>query len=238
VKTLDDLTRLRNEYENRKQRFVSKDIYSWFNQAQLFALQQRQRAVLSSLKKYGFNDLSDLKILEMGSGCGGVLTEFLAFGATPGYLFGIDLLADRLVDAHQRLPASGLANANGQFLPFPAGAFDLVMQFTAISSVLDPVMRHQICLDMLRVLRPGGIILSYDFWLNPTNPQTHGIRPNEIRRLFPGCRFEFHRITLAPPLTRKLVKVSWALCLILEKLKIFNSHYLVIISSKDRHNDR
>jgi len=233
VKTLDDLTRLRREYENRKHRFAKKDIYSWFNQAQLFALQQRQRAVLSSLKRYGFNDLSGLKILEMGSGRGGVLTEFLGFGATPGYLFGIDLLADRLVDAHQRLPASGLANADGQFLPFPAATFDLVMQFTAISSVLDPVMRQNICLDMLRVLRPGGIILSYDFLLNPTNPQTHGIRRNEIRRLFPGCRFEFHRITLAPPLTRRLVKVSWSLCLILEKLKILNSHYLVVVSSKE-----
>jgi hypothetical protein len=36
-------------------------------------------------------------------------------------------------------------------------------------------------------------------WLNPTNPQTRGIRPAEIRRLFPDCKYHFERITLTPP---------------------------------------
>ena len=69
----------------------------------------------------------------------------------------------------------------------------------------------------------------YDFWLNPTNPQTRGIRPAEIRRLFPNCRYEFHKITLAPPIARRVVPISWMLALFLESLKIFNSHYLVAI---------
>ena len=73
------------------------------------------------------------------------------------------------------------------------------------------------------------MILSYDFWLNPTNPQTRGIRPAEIKQLFPNCHYEFHRITLAPPLARRLAPVSWGLCLFLESLKIFNTHYLVAI---------
>jgi hypothetical protein len=49
------------------------------------------------------------------------------------------------------------------------------------------------------------MILRYDFRLNPTNPQTRGIRPKEIKRLFPGCAFEFHKITLAPPLARRII---------------------------------
>jgi len=65
--------------------------------------------------------------------------------------------------------------------------------------------------------------------LNPTNPQARGIRPKEIKRLFPDCRYEFQRITLAPPITRKLASISWGLCLFLESLKIFNTHYLVAI---------
>jgi len=101
---------------------------------------------------------------------------------------------------------------------------------TAISSILDPGIRRNICADMLRVLRspdpasgkPGGMILWYDFWLNPINPQTRGIRPAEIKRLFPNCLYEFHRITLAPPIARKLAPISWGLCLFLESLKIFN----------------
>lgn len=226
-----DVARLRLVYQERKYRLTGAGLYSWFNPANLFLLQQRQRSLLRCLKRSGFNDISKPTILEVGCGHGGVLTEFLGFGASPSHLFGIDLLADRLADAHRRLPACGLANADGQSLPFPAATFDLVLQFTALSSVLDPLVRRNICLDMFRVLKPGGLILSYDFWLNPTNPQTRGMRPKEIRQLFPGCRFEFQRITLAPPITRKLVNISWTLCLILEKLKLLNTHYLVAISS-------
>jgi hypothetical protein len=171
-----------------------------------------------------------------------VLTEYLGFGASPENLHGVYLLLDRLLHAHHNLPGSGFANADGQSLPYPSKTFYLVLQSTAISSILDPGIRRNICADMLRVLRspdpasgkPGGMILWYDFWLNPTNPQTRGtscfsIRPAEIKRLFPGCSFEFHKITLAPPLALRIVPVSWGLAYVLERLTIFNSHYLVAI---------
>ena len=229
MKRLDDITRLRGEYEDRKRRFAGSDVYSWFNPANLFALHQRQRAVLAALKKCGFTDLPSLSILEMGCGGGGVLTEYLEFGALPEKLYGVDLLFDRLRQAHTILPVSGFANADGQALPFSARTFDLVLQSTAISSILDLELRRTICADMRRVLKSNGLILWYDFWINPTNPQTHGIDPSEVRRLFPGCKFEFHKITLAPPLARRIVPVSWTLALILEKISLFNSHYLVTI---------
>ena len=90
-------------------------------------------------------------------------------------------------------------------------------------------MKTNLAREMLRVLRPRGLILWYDFWLNPTNPQTRGIRPAEIRQLFPGCRYRFRRITLAPPLARRILPLSWTLAMVLEKAKLFNTHYLVII---------
>jgi len=51
----------------------------------------------------------------------------------------------------------------------------------------------------------------------------------EIKRLFPGCRYEFHKITLAPPIARRVVPISWIAALFLENLKIFNTHYLAVI---------
>ncbi len=226
---MDDITRLRREYEDRKQRFAGSDLYSWFNPSNLFAIHGRQRAILSALRKNGKTNLADLSILEMGCGGGGVLTEYLGFGALPENLYGIDLLFDRVVHAHHVLPVSGLINADGQALPFREHAFDLVLQSTAISSILDSDLRKNICRDMLRVIKPSGLILSYDFWLNPTNPQTRGIRPAEIKHLFPNCTYQFSRITLAPPIARRLAPVSWGFCLFLESLKIFNTHYLVAI---------
>ena len=232
MKSVDDIARLRKEYEDRKRRFAGSDVYSWFNQANLFAVHQRQRIILTTLKKNGFNDNPGLSLLEMGCGGGGVLIEYLGFGAFPEKLYGVDLLFDRLLYAHQRLPCSGFSNADGQSLPFPYGTFDLVIQSTALSSILDIDVRRKICTDMLRVLKPDGMILFYDFWMNPTNPQTRGIRPAEIRRLFPNCTFEFHKITLAPPLARRIVPISWMLAFFLENLKIFNTHYLVTIRRK------
>lgn len=230
MKALDDLSRLRREYENRRLRLSNSDLYSWFNSANLFAIQERQRAVLKILKRHDIASLSDLHILEMGCGRGGVMAEFLTFGALPKNLNGIDILFDALRYAYCRLPGSNFTNANGAFLPFPAAVFDLVLQYTALSSILNPELRQKICSDMLRVLKPGGLILSYDFWLNPTNSQTHGIRPAEIRRLFPKCQLTFQLITLAPPITRRLAPISRGLCCLLEGMKVFNTHFLVAIA--------
>ena len=228
----DDLSRLRAEYADRERRFAGSDVYSPFNRANLFAVQGRQRAIQTALRQHGLTNLRQARILEMGCGDGGVLAEFLTFGASPENLFGIDLLPDRLRDAKHRLPGSPLVNADGSRLPFPAASFDLILQFTALSSILDPILRRDIARDMLRLLRPTGLILSYDFWLNPTNRQTHGLRPREIRELFPNCRIAFHRITLAPPIARRLVSLSWGLCYFLESLTIFNTHYLSVIQCR------
>ena len=225
----DDRSRLRAEYADRTRRFAGSDAYSAFNRANLFAIQSRQRVVAEALRQHGLTDLSGLRILEMGCGGGGVLVEYLGLGASPRNLYGIDLLPERLPHALFRLPASNLANADGTNLPFPVGAFDLVLQYTAISSILDPNLRRMICADMLRVTRPGGLILSYDFWLNPTNNQTLGLRPAEIRGSFPACEIRFHKITLAPPIARRLVPLSWGLAFFLESLGIFNTHYLAAI---------
>ena len=230
---MNDLSRLRIEYADRERRLAGSDLYSWSNPAHLFAIQGRQRAALLALKRAGYAGLpgiASLQILEVGCGAGGVLKEFLCFGASPEKLYGLDLLGDRLVNAKGQLPGSHFLQADGSRMPFPQRSFDLILQYTAISSVLDPARRRLICAEMLRALKPGGLILSYDFWLNPTNKQTRGLRMSEIRSSFPDCHIEQLRITLAPPIARRLATVSWGLCLFLESLKIFNTHYLVAIT--------
>jgi len=225
----DDIERLRREYSNRKIHLANRDIYTPFNLSNLFFIQSRQRAILSILNREGFQNLTNFNILELGCGNGGVLLELLGYGAAPARLHGCDLLHHRLTNANRLLPHLPIACAEGQDLPYPTDSFDIVLQFTVFSSILDDTIRVNIAREMLRVLAPGGMILWYDFWLNPTNKQTRGIRPPEIRSLFPGCRYHFHRITLAPPIARRLVRFSWSLCSMLEKIKVLNTHYLVSI---------
>jgi len=127
------------------------------------------------------------------------------------------------------MPLANLSNADGQRLPYLPEIFDLVVQFTAFSSILDPQLKQNMAAEMLRVLKPRGALIWYDFWWNPTNIQTKGIRFKEIRTLFPGCSLIIRRITLAPPIARKVVPISLSFAQALESFRILNSHYLVLI---------
>lgn len=203
--------------------FVYEDL------AQLFRAHERYRKTLLLLKKGGCHPLSDLRILDVGCGDGNMLRQFLQWGGMPENLSGIELRQEPVKYALDLNPNFDIRCASATQLPWPDSSFDLVCQHTVFSSILDWEMKQTIASEMLRVLKSNGTILWYDFWLNPTNPQTHGIRPGEIKHLFPNCKFDFQRITLAPPIARRLVPLSWLLCAFLEKLKIFNTHYLVAI---------
>ena len=224
-----DLDRLRQEYAGRKTRKNLATLYSPFYQPYLFFSQQKTRVLVHALRKLGVESLEGKKILEIGCGSGGVLQEYQTLGAVPGNLFGIDLLFDRLIEAHDRCHRAGITNADGQNLPFPTNSFDIVLQYTAFSSILDAQVRQNMAAEMLRVLNQDGFIVWYDFWWNPTNTQTKGIRPAEIKELFPGCRIDLHKTTLAPPIARRIVPLSWGLAFFMESLGLLNTHYLVTI---------
>ena len=92
-------------------------------------------------------------------------------------------------------------------------------------------MRRQIAREMLRVLKPSGCIVWYDFFRdNPRNRDVRGVGRNEILHLFPGCKILLHRLTLAPPLGRPAARFSPALYGVLSRVKPLCSHYLGIIT--------
>jgi SAM-dependent methyltransferase len=224
-----DLARLRREYADRDRRLAESDLYSPANPGHAFMIRGRERAVLKMFEQNGFQNLEEYDILEVGCGRGGVLAEYVGFGAAPQRLHGIELLERRVADAHERLPDLPIVRADGQHLPYRGAVFDIVLQYTVFSSILDDGVKAAVAREMRRVLKPGGMILWYDYWLNPTNPHARGIRPAEIRRLFAGCRCRFERISLAPPICRRLAPVSRPLAGWLERLKLFNTHYLAAI---------
>jgi ubiquinone/menaquinone biosynthesis C-methylase UbiE len=224
-----DQERVRATYAGRQARLAGSDKYSLANPGYLFTIQQRQRAVLACLAREGMGTLAGKRVLEVGCGNGEVLQEWLSYGVCPGRLHGADILADRLSAAHHRLPHAAIGCANGGQLPYADESFDVVLQFTVFSSILDKHVCYTVASEMRRVLRPDGLILWYDFWLNPLNKQTRGIRRQEIRDYFPDCHVRFDRITLAPPLARRLAPVSWPAALCLEALGLFNTHYLAAI---------
>jgi len=226
---MNELEKISERYERRK-KFDSM-LYSYFNNANLFIAQARERKILGLIKKYLGDKLNDKKILDVGCGGGGELRNFIKYGAKPENLYGIDLLEDRIERAKYLSPNIEFRCGNAEKLPYPDEFFDIVMQFTMFTSILNDNMKRNIAKEMLRVLKEDGIILWYDFiYNNPRNPDVKGIGKSEILRLFPNCKFNFNKITLAPPIARAIAPYSYLASYLLEKLKFLNTHYLVVIS--------
>ena len=227
---MHELDRIRAEYARRALDPGLRERYSFFQPANLFTVQTRERAVLHTLSQAGFRPLDRLEILEVGCGAGGVLLDLIRWGADPARVYGCDLVTDRVAKAYHRLPASTtLVVADGGALPHPSAHFHLVRQFTVLTSVLDPELRQRIAAEMWRVLRPGGAIVSYDFRLQGRNPAVRAIHPREIRALFPGGTLLARRVTLAPPITRRLAGWSWPGCELLDRLPWLRTHDLILI---------
>jgi hypothetical protein len=82
----------------------------------------------------------------------------------------------------------------------------------------------------VRVLRPGGALLWYDFRVdNPANPNVRGIGHRELEALFPGLACRVLSLTLAPPLARAVAPVSPGLARLLEGLPFLRSHLLGVL---------
>ncbi|MEL7625986.1 MAG: class I SAM-dependent methyltransferase [Anaerolineaceae bacterium] len=224
-----EIARLREEYARRADDADSDDRYSSANPAFQWILATRQRAIIDFFERFGVFDFSKLRILEMGCGSGGVLEEFIDLGSEPVNMFGVDLLWDRLRVAKYKIENCSWVSADGQNLPFSAETFDLVLQFTAFSSILNLSTKATMAKEMMRVLKPGKGILWYDFIWNPLNRQTRGIPITQVRNLFPGMLITARRITLAPPISRTLIPEHQRLATALSRISFLNSHLLVWI---------
>lgn len=163
-------------------------------------VQERERQLLALLRRYGSAPLTPKKILEIGCGTGYWLRKFIKWGARPENITGIDLLPDRFTEATHLCPVTvNLLCANASHLEFEDSTFDLVLQSTVFTSILDPIMKQQVAGEMLRVLKPEGLILWYDYHMNnPRNPDVKDVKSREIHALFPGRQIRLHRVTLAP----------------------------------------
>jgi ubiquinone/menaquinone biosynthesis C-methylase UbiE len=230
----DENERIKRIYDIRKDNAISKR-YSLFNIANLFIVQRREYELIDAIKRQGVISIEDKKILDTGCGIGNELRNFVRYGAKPENLYGVDILLDRIECAKSISPNIEFRCDNASSLPYESEYFDIVVQFTVFTSIIDIHLKESIASEMLRVLKSEGIILWYDFHVdNPKNPDVKGIEKKEIYKLFPDCEIYLDRITLAPPLVRTFAHYSWLLCYFLEKLNILNTHYLGVIRKKNR----
>lgn len=230
-----ELARIRSEYE-RRLREIPADRYSLENPGHRFLHDSQNRALDLVLTRANLLPLAGKKLLEIGCGSGRWLAHFASLGVHANDLTGIDLDLDRLHHARSSSPGATVIAGDASRLPWASDQFDLVLQSTVMTSILDPAMRTAIAAEMVRVVQPRGAILWYDFRVdNPRNRQVRGVRRRELHRLFPNCEIDVQRTTLAPPLARLLVPRLPALARLLDRITLFATHDLAVIRPQRLH---
>ncbi|RZJ51662.1 MAG: class I SAM-dependent methyltransferase [Acidovorax sp.] len=196
-----------------KDRYARRDAaadearYSLYgNAAALQAQQERLRAIVRAWAGHGWTNLGNRRMLEVGCGSGGNLQDLIRLGATPGHLTGIELLPERAALARDLLPGSvTLLEGDACRADVPPASQDAVLAFTLFSSLLDAAFRHEMAETLWRWVAPGGGVLVYDFVVdNPRNPDVRRVPLQELQALFPAAQLQSRRLTLAPPIARRL----------------------------------
>jgi SAM-dependent methyltransferase len=133
--------------------------------------------------------LDRARVLEVGCGNGDVLASLVALGAQADRLCGVDLLPDLVADARARHHDLRFEHGNAEALAFDDAAFDYVLLFTVLTSILDEQMARRLAHEVDRVLAPGGAVVWYDFRVdNPWNRHVRGRRSGGHRGAVSGIR--------------------------------------------------
>jgi len=190
--------------------------------------QELERAIVRVLRLICPVGTEDTRLIEIGCGSGRNLLQFLRLGFRPHNLVGIDLLKDRVREARLQLPATvRIESGDAVSMSDQLGQFDIVFQSLVFSSLLDDEFQCRLATRMWDMTAPGGGILWYDFVFdNPANSDVRGVRLRRVRELFPAADMQAWRVTLAPPISRRVSAIHPAAYTIFNALPFLRTHRL------------
>jgi ubiquinone/menaquinone biosynthesis C-methylase UbiE len=230
----DELERARRVYAALEENPAYISLYEPLRPANLFTTQERMWILADLLRRSGVSTLAGLDILDVGCGGGIELRRLTTIGASPDRLAGIDLMPYRVEAARRILPLARIEIGSAHEMPFLDASFDIVSQFVVFSSVVDPQVRRAIAAEMLRVLRPGGLILWWDIRKVRPTPNIVPISMSEIRAIFPGCSIKARPATLGWKAVHLVAPRSRTAALVLQRLPFLCSHWAAAIKVEPR----
>ena len=177
-------------------------------------LHERQRVLLGFLSAAGHHDLSMLTVTEVGCGSGGNLLELLRLGFAPAHLTGLELLPQRCAQARAVLPAATLLwQGDATQAPLAPASQDLVFAYTVFSSLLDDAFQQRLADAMWG-------------WLKP---DVRGMPARRVAQLFARGTMRARRVTLAPPIGRRVVRLTPAAWRLFNAVPLLRTHLLAWI---------
>ena len=228
-----DPDEVRRAFARQSVRWQDVSYRSWMP-GNLFLNQEEERAWTELLRRNGCLPLDERSVLDVGSGSGRLLVRMSFLGARSENLAGIDLLEHEVERARALAPHIDFRVGDATQLAFDDASFDLVTTFTTFSSMRVDETRKRAAAEICRVLRPGGAVLWYDFWVNPRNPEVQALGMKDIEGLFPGAQIDAKRVTLAPPIARRVAGVSWLACALLDAFPFLRTHWLALIRPQEK----
>lgn len=220
---------LEDEAERVRERYARRSVqYDPMSRWMYMSRQELERALIRVLGRELRMPVNATRLLEVGCGAGSNLLQFLRLGFRPDLLVGIELLEDRVRAARQVLPQSLVVHQGDALAAvLPSDGFDVVFQSLVFSSILDTDFRARLAARMWQLVKVGGGVLWYDFtYDNPANADVRGVPVAEVRRLFPGGEFKFSRLTLAPPISRRVVALGPGLYSLFNSVPFLRTHVL------------
>lgn len=220
-----EIERIKEYYKWREE-----NVHSWDNKDKLNAYICKQRE--DKLKKF-FEDmqinLSEYKIFDVGCGDGNVLRNFVENGALPQNCFGVDLIDSRIEKAKEMSPQMTFECGNAAKLNHNDAFFDMILQFTCFSSILDNELKAKIAGEMLRVLKPQGYILWYDMSQKINKKNYRGISIQEMESMFINCDIKWYFITMHPLVAKMAMFLGHPILRIFENIKLWNINIFAVI---------
>lgn len=152
-----------------------------------------------------FKNLSDVTLLEIGAGNGTNAFMFEEMGIKLSNISFNELLSERIKAIKENFPNNAIYEGDATKIELTQ-KFDIVFQSTVFTSILNDTDRKNLADKMWSLLKPGGIILWYDFiYNNPKNPDVRKASIIETKQLFNKSKQSIiKKITLAPPVGRKV----------------------------------
>lgn len=199
--------------------------HSILEMGDLLMIQERERLLSKILRRQRIDSLAEAAVIEAGCSTGYNLRLFVQWGADPRNAAGIDISEEATSYVRQHSPEIRVHTGSAEAIPEADEAFDFALAFTLFSSIRDEDVSHGIARELFRVTKPGGLIFVYDMRRsNPRNPAVHKILMEDVRRWFPTCPARMHRLTLAPPVARRVGRWAPALYGPLAAVPLLRTH--------------